>query len=138
MYSIFPSDRLLGPRELHGATSPASYLTMQKSSIHAKMRSFSALNWREPFVSPYVAALKVSDSCWQLVCECGNCPSYDPEWALAACFTCGAVYRQPPPEDWREIQRILTLRPRLNNRHMLPGQTLADLVAENLEHGDPV
>lgn len=138
MPSILPTQYLLRPRELHGAISPEHYLQMQAASIRAKMRQFPFLNWQPPFVYAGTVPLKVSDSCWQLVCECGNFPAYDPEWEMACCFSCGAVYYQPPPSDWRDIQRVLVNRPRLQNRHMLPGQTLNDLMRENLEHGDAI
>lgn len=39
------------------------------------------------------------------------------------------------PEERAEIERILMLRPNPLNRNWLPHETIADLIAENLEHG---
>ena len=138
MPSLLPTDRLLRPRELHPyVQTPAGYRRAQMRAIRQQMAAFPNLNWQWPWRYFGTVALKVSDSQWQLVCACGNYPLYDPEWELACCYTCGAVYEQAPPSDWREIERVLVNRPRLNNRHMLVGQPLADLIAENFEHGDP-
>jgi len=139
-YSILPTDHLLGPRELYGAPSPEIYIQMQVMSIRAKMKQFPFLNWRVPFVhTGKPVPLIVADSLWQLVCGCGgNFPSYDPHWEVAACFSCGAVYRQAPPRDWRRIEEVLVCRPVPGDRHLTVGQTVADLVRENREHGDPV
>lgn len=127
------------PKHLHpNVSSPQDYVQAQATSIRSKMAAFPNLHWQLPFrhVGDPVP-VKVSESCWQLVCSCGNTPMYDPEWALACCYTCGAVYDQGPPKDWREIERVLLNRPNQINRHMLVGQTLDELRAENREHGDP-
>ena len=39
------------------------------------------------------------------------------------------------PDDWADIDAVLALRPSILNRNWLPGETLDDLRAENLEHG---
>jgi len=39
------------------------------------------------------------------------------------------------PEDRATIEAILLLRPNPANRNWLPGETLADLVLENVVHG---
>ena len=138
-YSILPTDCLLRPKHLTaGALTPEAYLEAQRADILRKMAALPLLNWRMPFVHQERVALKVCDSQWQLVCECGGVALYDPEWALGACFSCGAIYRQEPPSNWRALERVLTCRPSLSTRHILPGQTLADLVAENIQHGDRV
>ena len=138
MFSILPTDHLLGPRELHGAATPEQYLLQQRVSILEKRTRFPFLNWRLPFLHLGAPVpFKVSDSCWQLACPCGNYPSYAPEWALAACFSCGAIYRQAPPYDWRDVQRVLVNRAKLGERHMLIGQTVEELRAENRAHGEP-
>ena len=139
-FYLLPTETLIRPCHIYGAPTPEYYLEMQRSSILRKKADFPFLNWRMPFAwSGAPAALKVSDAHWQVqCCECANTPAYDPDWQLAACFTCGAIYRQAPPTDWRAIERVLVCRPYLNQRHMLIGQTLAELVAENVEHGDPI
>jgi|TARA_Y100000310_G_scaffold98201_1_gene95919 hypothetical protein len=138
MRALLPTDHLLRPRELHPRVrTAADYRTQQRIAIEQKMQEFPGLNWERPWRHIGAGVVKVSDSQWQIVCICGNYPLYDPEWQLACCYSCGAIYEQAPPEEWREIERVLVARPKLGMRHWLPGETLADLVAENLAHGDP-
>ena len=137
MFSTIP-DKILRPKHIHpNVSSSDDYMREQYKSIGQKAHAFPHLNWRQPFVHSEVVPFKVSDGHWQVVCECGNHPAYDPEWELACCFTCGAIYEQEPPDDWEEIERVLLNRPKQNNRHMLVGQTVEELKAENREHGDP-
>ena len=138
MFSLIPTDVLLRPRHIYpDVSTPAHYLAAQAIAIVQKMQHFPNLRWREPFFSAVTVPVKVSDGHVQVVCACGNYPAYDPEWQLACCFTCGAIYRQAPPDGWTEIERVLLSRPLQNTRHMLVGQTLDELRAENREHGDP-
>lgn len=74
-----------------------------------------------------------------LPCSCGEHPIYSPEWQVACCFNCGAMYDGvPPPQDLQEIERILLLRPRMKNRNWDSSETVAMLLDENLQHGDPI
>src|SRR3990167_144474 len=128
MFNVLPTDHVLCPRELHpGVSTPYDYLRAQAQAIRSKQLQFPHLNWQLPWL--YVGepvSVKVSSSCWQLICSCGNYPLYDPEWQLACCYTCGAVYRQPPPDAWQEIERLLVLRPLLHTRNWLPEETPDD------------
>lgn len=51
------------------------------------------------------------------------------------CSECGITCRAVWPSNVREIESLLNLRPLPINRNWLPGETLADLHVENLEHG---
>jgi hypothetical protein len=42
------------------------------------------------------------------------------------------------PPDKAEIERILRLRPAAKHMNWHPGETLADLRLQNIQHGDPV
>ena len=139
MTTTFPSTQLMRPKHLHpNVSTPAEYVRAQTRSLQVKQEQFPNLHWPLPALHTGTPApVKVSESCWQVVCPCGNTPMYDPKWALACCYTCGAIYVQQPPEDWREIERVLLNRPNQINRHMLVGQTLDELRAENRKHGDP-
>lgn len=44
----------------------------------------------------------------------------------------------PPEEDRAAIEAVLLCRPSVEDRNWEPGETLADLAAQNREHGDPV
>lgn len=48
---------------------------------------------------------------------------------------CGLICRAQWPANVREIERVLLARPVPGTRHWSPGETLAELVAENIEHG---
>lgn len=61
-----------------------------------------------------------------------------PDWRLACCAECGARYEGdmvvfPDTED--EITEALLLRPLRENQNWLLGEAVADLIAENAEHG---
>lgn len=45
-----------------------------------------------------------------------------------------AVY----PAERAQIEAVLNLRPIRSTRNWEPNETLADLIAQNIEHGDPV
>lgn len=76
---------------------------------------------------------------WRIKCRCGERTHADPEWRLACCFGCGAVYTNVvfPPERY-EIERLLALRPVQGHRNWAPPETYDQLVAEQIAHGDPV
>lgn len=58
-----------------------------------------------------------------------------PEWSLACCAECGAVYQSVAfPQNWREIEGLLLNRPR-PYQNWMPKESAFDLRLENLEHG---
>lgn len=78
---------------------------------------------------------------WVGDCACGSGVSLDPTFATARCmgFGCGAVYRDVVwPADREAIEAVLSLRRTWASRNWLPGETVADLIAENRAHGAPV
>lgn len=82
---------------------------------------------------------EIRQGTWKLPCSCGEHPSYDPDWQLAACFGCGSVYEHvAPPEDWQEAERLLMLRPDYLTRNWwhVDGcmETLDQLRDENRAH----
>lgn len=48
---------------------------------------------------------------------------------------CGLSYPVVWPPNIAEIERWLVMRPIMTTRNWLPGETIADLVLENAEHG---
>jgi len=99
------------------------------------------LNWRDPVVVPHHGlSAFVSGGCWVCLCPCGNAPAVDPEWRLAACFECGAIYHGiDVPKEWRNMERVLVARPKMAHRNAVaPPESVDSLVAENEAHGDPV
>ncbi len=74
----------------------------------------------------------VSDGRWVVDCLCGNGPSASPEWGVAICCECGALYRPTFPADAATAETTLLARPWPQQRHYQPDrQTLADLQHEN-------
>jgi|SRR5581483_3580028 len=130
--------RLGRPLEAHNVSSPEAYKQYQAGVIALNRKARPALQWRDPFVADSAAVTPiVSGGRWVVVCaDCDNVPSYDPEWQLACCPECGAIYDAvAPPADWLEIERLLMARPDLRTRHWTPDQSVAQLRAENAAHG---
>lgn len=51
------------------------------------------------------------------------------------CRACGFMADITFPPEWADIMRAVMVRPKLENRNWLVGETVDDLLAENIEHG---
>lgn len=126
--------RIGRPQEAHEVHSAKAYRKWQAGSIQRSKRERPSRPWRDPFVSQQTSHPQIRQGRWVLPCACGNAPSYDPEWQLACCPDCGAVYEGiAPPVDYLEIEQALMRRPRMINRNYLPGETARSLRAETAE-----
>lgn len=123
------------PRTAHGVDSEKAYRLAQERALSILITLHPHLEARMPWSTEQAAMPFVSGGRWVLRCECKNAPSYSPEWGVARCFECGAVFRVNPPESWREIERVLLKRPEMRTRHWLPTETVETLIAENIAHG---
>lgn len=123
-----------GPRELHSARTPEQYIS--KHSVWIERRKAEG-HRVEPHLSHEPIAASVDRlSGWIVRCDCGSGNSTDPEWGIACCFDCGAIHTHVTfPDEWREIERLLLLRPKQINRSWEPHESLADLRAQNAENG---
>ena len=135
-----PPKCLLGPRHLHpGVNTEADYRRAHRDAIARGRARYPNLEWPEPWLALFAPSAFVAGGMWQLRCAtvgCTNCPSVSPEWRLALCWDCGAVYeRVPLPVDIEAIERVLMRRPDVSSRNWLPTETVEDLVRENAEHG---
>lgn len=83
----------------------------------------------------------------RIIVDCPDCRGAEFVWTdrpilmCSNCFNAAAGNRWRPVlfvEDWAEIVSILSRRPMPASRNWSPGETLDDLRAENLEHGDPI
>lgn len=99
---------------------------------------------------------RVNHGRWIASCSCGmpgslptpGCIVFlDGPWALLGwCVRCGnqgwgGGWRRivvPPPEERARIEAVLLCRPNVEDRNWEPDETVADLLAQNREHGDPV
>ena len=64
--------------------------------------------------------------------------SVDPDWRLACCLECGAVYEGAVlllPSDRPAIVAALVQRPQAATRAWIAPQSAADLLAENVAQG---
>lgn len=145
--------RLLVPRD-HIRTHPAT-----PGEFLAYMASRARRRGRELVEDPRTVSAYVDRGRW--VADCPHCNggiAIHPEWQVAPCGTCLRVYRRVTvPARWQDIEAVLMARPMLHQnwhsadvrtrraalsgrdgRVALPDETLAELVAENLERGVPV
>lgn len=75
------------------------------------------------------------------VADCPECNSGAAAWPRnpeACCYGCGATFKVLFPPDWQAAAAVLEQRAQ-KHRHWQPlAETLDDLKAENVEHGDPI
>lgn len=107
--------------------SPVEYQRAQREFLQAQIPPQPVL------VATTMPPVYVEGWKWCIVCEasdCDNRPAYG--WGIACCFECGRVYEGLTlPDEADEIERILSLRPKLSQRSWLPTETTADLQAQN-------
>lgn len=89
-------------------------------------------------VLPHVAYAEANWSRWIVKCPSPYCrsalqlPRNYPEFG---CWDCGTRAPVVWPTKLREIEKILSMRPDPITRNWVPGESLFDLIAENLAHG---
>lgn len=100
--------------------------------------------------APLVA--RVNHGVWIAPCPCGARGTPSPggvvffDTPLVCCARCGnqgvgGGWRRVeiPPENERAlIEMVLLCRPNVEDRNWEPGESVADLIAQNAAHGDPV
>ena len=103
----------------------------------------SAMNWRvrrnharPALLLPDQVVAYVNHGRWLADCPCGAKMAVDREWAHGYCAGCGskALVDWPTVDKMEKIERQLRRRP-LPHANWLPGETIAELKAENVEHG---
>lgn len=143
---------LLGPRHIHpGVNTAADYREQQQAAIDRGRAKYPNLEWPAPWrVEGLFPVVYVAGGMLQIRCAtpgCGNCPSVSPEWRLALCWDCGAVYESLEiPADLDRAEQVLLCRPVLGTRNwriasdgtLLPDETVDALITHNLEAGNPV
>lgn len=99
---------------------------------------------------PMVA--RINHGRWIASCSCGAKGTPTPgtlvflAYALGWCVRCGnqawgGGWRRvavPPPDVLAQIDAVLSCRPNVGDRNWEPHETVADLISQNLENGDPV
>ena len=125
-------DTIMTPLHVHSVKTEGHYRAMQRAYIAKGRAKFHALNWKDPWTFIGVKPDVMVDGGKLLVkCECGNYPSVHPEWKLALCFECGAIYEgleMPPNLD--KIEKALAKRKHPAYRGWVKGETVEDLDAQ--------
>lgn len=125
-----PPTRILTPTEVHGATSPEDYARRQEVTLLELARAHPQLGVRPVWVNDTHPSVHIRGGKWLLRCVCGNAPSVHPDWKVARCFECGAIYQGLDiPDDAAAIETALMRRP-LGSRVWDPGMSAAELDAE--------
>lgn len=153
MAAFQPLTRLGRPAEAHGVDTPDAYRAFQAALIAENRRRRPMIAWRDPFVHAATDLVPfVSGGRWVVLCrDCRNAPLYDPDWQLACCPECGAIYQGiAPPADATAIEETLMARPDAATRHWIGDpdaaaflrladvDTLQTLVDDNVTNGDAV
>jgi hypothetical protein len=119
-------------RENHGVKSVGDYLE-KHAAFMAKLARRGARFLVHKAVEPIAA--RIDANRWLVDCSCGNCCATDPDWGIACCYACGAVYLTvtfPAVDDREQLEAVLVERTNLMDRAWAPGETLVGLVAENV------
>lgn len=122
------------PRHLPGigVRSPDEYRALQRRYLR---RSGLTV---EPWLHIGEVRAHVGAGAWRVRCVCGEAPPADPDWRLACCSGCGAVYEDVAfPDDREDIEAVLLKRRNHVTRNWQHGETVEELRRENLAHGEP-
>lgn len=140
--AIIDGGAIVGPG---GAGDPRAYLL----ACYPKA-TIAPLDHVTGTAEPLVA--RVNHGTWIASCSCGARGLPTPgmvvflDVPLGWCVRCGnqgwgGGWRRvvaPPLDERRAIEAVLLLRPNVEDRNWEPGETVAVLVAQNREHGDPI
>lgn len=142
-----PYARIGRPLEAHNVATPQAFLAAQTAAIAGNLAARPGMTWRPPFdaiAAPQLGGPFINGGRWGVWCPCQGLASYDPDWQLACCFNCGAIYRLAPPEGWARAEALLMGREQMVNRHWLPyggfglpPESLEDLLRDNRARGLP-
>lgn len=131
-------DCLLGAKHVHAhVRTEADYRARHLEAMRRAVAMYPNLDCRLPWRPETQPAVFVAGGFWQVRCVtpgCGNYPAVQPEWGLALCWDCGAVYDGLQVPDATDIERVLMRRPMVHRNWIQP-ETVADLERENRAHG---
>ena len=125
------------PCHVHpGVQTEADYRARQAEYLARMRQMYAHLGDVVVHAAPAPAEVFVSGGKWVVECPCGNCPSVHPDWRLALCFECGAVYEDVEvPLATRAIELCLVARQSLAARYWNPALSTLDLLATNAAIG---
>jgi hypothetical protein len=126
-------------RPLHrlGVRTPAEYRKRQAAILAHNRAVAPAKTHGVPWETDEPIAAHIGVSAWRVRCTCGEAPPADPEWQLACCAGCGAIYTKVVfPERREEIEAVLVKRAKFTDRNWKQPWTVEDLQQQNVEHGE--
>lgn len=111
-------------------TNPTEYLGWHAQQVQDKG---IARTWN----TDVTLKARVNHGRWIADCRaCGRGMFAHPEWRMACCAECGAVYRAVEfPAGIVEITRLLLERADRENQNWVPGEPIWKLKFENFAHG---
>lgn len=128
-----------GPLQRLGVRTPDEYRAKQAQLIANNARNAPHLTHGTVHESDAPIAAHVGCGAWRVKCACGEAPPADPDWRLACCSGCGTIHTAVTfPAERAQIEELLLARPMHGHRNWQAGESIADLVAEQHAHGDPV
>jgi hypothetical protein len=126
------------PLQRLGVRTPDEYRANQRRILALNRRAAPHKVHCDPWETEEAILAHVGASAWRVRCVCGEAPPADPEWRLACCSACGAVYVNVVfPVDWRALEVVLLKRRKFMDRNWRHPWTVEDLRQQNTDHGEP-
>lgn len=124
--------RLLGPSDLlENVYSPGTFFSWHHNVVVRRAGT--------PWDSEKPCVARVNHGRWVATCPwCDAKMLTSLEWGVAYCAECGARYGAGMvefPDEASEIERLLCRRAKRETQNWKPGETIEDLIADNVEHG---
>lgn len=128
---MFDHETIKGPIEIYDAFAVKSIDDLIELQKRTQRRGVMRT------VADVVPVARVDHGRWCCDCVCGNGMAASRAWNTAICIVgCGARYFAVIfPVEADAIEAVLLRRERDANRNWRPGETLADLMAENAAAG---
>jgi hypothetical protein len=126
---------IYGPQEHHSVRDVAAYRRAHEQFIARRAATGARL---AVHVDEAPRPARIDANSWIVDCDCGAGNATDPSWGIACCYGCGAVHTViefPAPATRELVEAALLERRRPFDRAWRPGESVADLAAENVAIG---
>jgi hypothetical protein len=135
--------RIEGPIERLGVRTPAELRRFQqtcldRANVRRRLRS-PEVRLLEPFLALEPPHVFIGQGAWRVTCACGEVPPADPNWKLACCAGCGAIFEGLQfPDNREQIEAVLSLRRDPTTRNWRAPWPVDLLIRQNLKNHMPV
>lgn len=126
---------ILSAREHHSVRSAEALRRAHASAIARRVRQGHRIAVEE---SAEPVPARINHGSWLVDCPCGAGCATDTEWRIACCFGCGTVHTVvvfPKDKNLAAIERLILARPRMQNRHWTPDESVKTVRAINAANG---